>query len=234
MGRKTANVVLGNAFDLCFGIVVDTHVARLSGRLGLTREADAGKIEQALVKLVPQSDWTLFSHLLIWMAYLVASLFIGLRPLRVAKTVPPRRLAQVAIKEQPHGWMQPFPLQLCRHCRPLLLRRGPPPLASRNAIRLFSCHRMTSEKLSGMSDDLDSTRLHFRSERKFLAGGIHKHQHRPSFAPQQLVNTSPFFNRPRRERNHGIHVAARVEHVFDQAFESAISRAVQVRADMPP
>jgi endonuclease-3 len=66
VGRKTANVVLGNAFDISCGIVVDTHVARLSSRLGLTREKAPEKIESALVKLVPQSDWTLFSHLLIW------------------------------------------------------------------------------------------------------------------------------------------------------------------------
>ena len=66
VGRKTANVVLGNAFNINCGIVVDTHVARLSARLGLTREKTPEKIEQALVKLVPQSDWTLFSHLLIW------------------------------------------------------------------------------------------------------------------------------------------------------------------------
>jgi endonuclease III len=66
VGRKTANVVLGNAFNINCGIVVDTHVARLSGRLGLTRETTPEKIEQALVKLVPQSEWTLFSHLLIW------------------------------------------------------------------------------------------------------------------------------------------------------------------------
>jgi endonuclease-3 len=66
VGRKTANVVLGNAFNINCGIVVDTHVARLSGRLGLTRGTTPEKIEQALVKLVPQSEWTLFSHLLIW------------------------------------------------------------------------------------------------------------------------------------------------------------------------
>jgi endonuclease III len=66
VGRKTANVVLGNAFDINVGVVVDTHVARLSGRLGLTREKTPEKIEQALMKLVPQADWTLFSHLLIW------------------------------------------------------------------------------------------------------------------------------------------------------------------------
>jgi endonuclease-3 len=66
VGRKTANVVLGNAFNLSEGIVVDTHVTRLSNRLGLTTESDAVKIEQDLLVLVPRDDWTLFSHLLIW------------------------------------------------------------------------------------------------------------------------------------------------------------------------
>jgi endonuclease-3 len=66
VGRKTANVVLGNAFNINCGIVVDTHVARLAQRLGLTRETDPQKIEQELMKLVPQNEWTLFSHLLIW------------------------------------------------------------------------------------------------------------------------------------------------------------------------
>lgn len=66
VGRKTANVVLGNAFDANVGVVVDTHVARLSFRLGLTGESDPVKIEQVLMKLVPQPKWTLFSHLLIW------------------------------------------------------------------------------------------------------------------------------------------------------------------------
>ena len=66
VGRKTANVVLGNAFNVNSGVVVDTHVARLSQRLGLTKEKDAVKIEQALIKLVPQEQWTLFSHWLIW------------------------------------------------------------------------------------------------------------------------------------------------------------------------
>jgi len=66
VGRKTANVVLGNAFNVNVGIVVDTHVARLSQRLGLTRAGDAVKIEQELMTLVPQKEWTLFSHLLIW------------------------------------------------------------------------------------------------------------------------------------------------------------------------
>ena len=66
VGRKTANVVLGNAFGVNCGIVVDTHVARLSMRLGLTSEKAPEKIEQALMPLVPQEKWTLFSHLLIW------------------------------------------------------------------------------------------------------------------------------------------------------------------------
>ena len=66
VGRKTANVVLGNAFGLNVGVVVDTHVARLSERLGLTCETTPEKIEQALMKLVPQNDWAMLSHWLIW------------------------------------------------------------------------------------------------------------------------------------------------------------------------
>jgi endonuclease-3 len=66
VGRKTANVVLGNAFGVNVGVVVDTHVSRLSQRLGLTRQSNAIKIELELMKLVPQNDWTLFSHWLIW------------------------------------------------------------------------------------------------------------------------------------------------------------------------
>ncbi|MEO7361316.1 MAG: endonuclease III [Gemmatimonadaceae bacterium] len=66
VGRKTANVVLGNAFNINAGIVVDTHVQRLTRRLGLTREADAVAIEQALIPLFPRDSWTLISHLLIW------------------------------------------------------------------------------------------------------------------------------------------------------------------------
>lgn len=66
VGRKTANVVLGNAFGQNVGVVVDTHVARLSLRLGLTRESDPIKIEQALMKLIPAQAWTHFSHRLIW------------------------------------------------------------------------------------------------------------------------------------------------------------------------
>jgi endonuclease III len=66
VGRKTANVVLGNAFGLNAGVVVDTHVARLSHRLGLTRHRAPEKIEQDLMTLVPQKQWALFSHWLIW------------------------------------------------------------------------------------------------------------------------------------------------------------------------
>jgi len=65
VGRKTANVVLGNAFHRPHGIAVDTHVQRLAQRLGLTTEHTPDKIEQALVALVPRKAWTLFSHLLI-------------------------------------------------------------------------------------------------------------------------------------------------------------------------
>ena len=66
VGRKTANVVLGNAFGINEGIAVDTHVARLSHRLGLTKQKDPEKIERGLVKLVPRPQWTMFSHWLIW------------------------------------------------------------------------------------------------------------------------------------------------------------------------
>ncbi len=66
VGRKTANVVLGNAFHINSGVVVDTHVARLSQRLGLAKDQDPEKIEQTLIGLVPREEWTLLSHLLIW------------------------------------------------------------------------------------------------------------------------------------------------------------------------
>jgi endonuclease III len=66
VGRKTGNVVLGNAFGINEGIVVDTHVIRLSQRLGLTKHKDPEKIEQDLMKLVPQKYWAVWSHWLIW------------------------------------------------------------------------------------------------------------------------------------------------------------------------
>jgi endonuclease-3 len=65
VGRKTANVVLGNAFNINEGVVVDTHVGRLSQRLALTRETDAVKIEQDLIAIFPRDQWTLLAHLLI-------------------------------------------------------------------------------------------------------------------------------------------------------------------------
>ena len=65
VGRKTANVVLGNAFGIDEGVVVDTHVRRLSNRLGFTTQNDPEKIERDLMQTVPNRDWTLFSHLLI-------------------------------------------------------------------------------------------------------------------------------------------------------------------------
>ena len=65
VGRKTANVVLGNAFGINEGVTVDTHVTRLSGLLRLTKHTDPVKIEQDLMRLIPRDDWTLLSHLLI-------------------------------------------------------------------------------------------------------------------------------------------------------------------------
>ncbi|MBA3343882.1 MAG: endonuclease III [Gemmatimonadales bacterium] len=66
IGRKTANVVLGNAYGINEGVTVDTHVARVSQRLGLTREEDPVKIEQDLMPLFPRDQWTLLSHLFIF------------------------------------------------------------------------------------------------------------------------------------------------------------------------
>ncbi|HEX8255150.1 MAG TPA: endonuclease III [Thermoanaerobaculia bacterium] len=66
VGRKTANVVLGNALQTPVGIVVDTHMSRVSGRLGLTANADAEKIEQDLLPLLPKSEWTPFAHRVIY------------------------------------------------------------------------------------------------------------------------------------------------------------------------
>jgi len=66
VARKTANVVLGTAFGIAAGVVVDTHVTRLSERLDLSREIDAKKIEQDLIRVIPKEKWILFSHQLIW------------------------------------------------------------------------------------------------------------------------------------------------------------------------
>jgi len=65
VARKTANVVMGNAFGIASGVVVDTHVTRLSHRLGLSQQKTAEKIEDDLIELVPKKDWVIFSHLLI-------------------------------------------------------------------------------------------------------------------------------------------------------------------------
>jgi endonuclease-3 len=65
VGRKTANVVMGNAFGKAEGVVVDTHVSRLSQRLGLTQATQPEKIEQDLMALIPETDWVLFPHLMI-------------------------------------------------------------------------------------------------------------------------------------------------------------------------
>lgn len=66
VARKTANVVLGTAFGIPAGVVVDTHVQRVAGRLDLTRNTDPKKIEQDLMRVIPQEKWILFSHQLIW------------------------------------------------------------------------------------------------------------------------------------------------------------------------
>ena len=66
VARKTANVVLGTAFGISSGVVVDTHVQRLSNRLDLTKNTDPRKIEQDLMQIIPQEKWILFSHQLIW------------------------------------------------------------------------------------------------------------------------------------------------------------------------
>jgi len=66
VARKTANVVLGTAFGIADGVVVDTHVQRISGRLDLTRNTDSKKIEQDLMQIIPQEKWILFAHQLIW------------------------------------------------------------------------------------------------------------------------------------------------------------------------
>jgi endonuclease III len=66
IGRKTANVVLGNAFGINEGVVVDTHVQRIAGRLGLTKATDPVKVERALMPLFPRDGWTMLSHLMIW------------------------------------------------------------------------------------------------------------------------------------------------------------------------
>jgi endonuclease-3 len=66
VARKTANCVMGNAFGVASGVVVDTHVLRITQRLGLTKNKDPKKIEEDLIKLLPKEEWIMFSHRLIW------------------------------------------------------------------------------------------------------------------------------------------------------------------------
>jgi endonuclease-3 len=107
VGRKTANVVLGNAFGIDEGVVVDTHVRRVSNRLGLTEEQDPEKIERDLMAVVPRKDWTVFSHLLI---------FHGRRICKARKPdcpqLPPQRrlpvgsvLQSTPLTSYPSGWV---------------------------------------------------------------------------------------------------------------------------------
>ena len=91
VGRKTANVVLGNAFGRNEGVVVDTHVGRLSLRLGLTKHADPEKVEADLMKLIPREHWTMFSHWLIFHGRRrCMARSPGLRGLRTARHLPDR------------------------------------------------------------------------------------------------------------------------------------------------
>ena len=66
VARKTANCVMGNAFNVPSGVVVDTHVLRITQKLGLTTNTDPNKIEQDLIKIIPKNEWIMFSHRLIW------------------------------------------------------------------------------------------------------------------------------------------------------------------------
>ena len=66
VARKTANCVMGNAFNVPSGVVVDTHVSRITQKLGLTTNTDPNKIEQDLIKIIPKNEWIMFSHRLIW------------------------------------------------------------------------------------------------------------------------------------------------------------------------
>ncbi len=66
VARKTANCVMGNAFNIPSGVVVDTHVLRITQKLGLSKNADPNKIEQDLIKILPKEEWINFSHMLIW------------------------------------------------------------------------------------------------------------------------------------------------------------------------
>lgn len=91
VARKTANVVLGTAFGVAAGIVVDTHVKRLAYRMGLSDERDPEKIEQDLMKLVPKKDWIWFGHAMTWHGRRVCSARAPNCPGCVLNTVCPKR-----------------------------------------------------------------------------------------------------------------------------------------------
>jgi endonuclease-3 len=104
VARKTANVVLGNAFGIASGIVVDTHVARLSGRLGLTEEEQPEKIERDLIQIVPKRDWVDFSHLLIFHGRKVCKARAPLCSICVVEPLCPSSLLKGGSgKEKPKG-----------------------------------------------------------------------------------------------------------------------------------
>ncbi|MDP9173768.1 MAG: endonuclease III [Planctomycetota bacterium] len=112
VGRKTANVVLGNAFNQNIGVVVDTHVARLTQRLGLTKNSAPEKIELDMMAIVPREDWTLWSHLLIFHG---RSICIARRPkcenCQIFKYCPsgPRILAEQQKKTRNNSKKPPEP-----------------------------------------------------------------------------------------------------------------------------
>ncbi len=99
VARKTANVVLGTAFGVASGVVVDTHVQRVAGRLDLTKNTDPKKIEQDLIKVIPKEKWILFSHQLIWHGRRVCQarkprcIECNLEPLCYSKDKTVRRIA---------------------------------------------------------------------------------------------------------------------------------------------
>lgn len=89
VGRKTANLVLSSGYGIVVGVVVDTHVRRLTQRLGLTKNDEPDKIEEDLMKIVPKEDWEVFSHLLIWHGRKVCQAKKPLCPKCVLKTLCP-------------------------------------------------------------------------------------------------------------------------------------------------
>lgn len=118
VARKTANVVLGNAFGIASGVVVDTHVARLSQRLGLTANENAEKIEQDLMELVPKRQWIMFPH---WMIFHGRQVCIARKPkceiCVLADICPSRPLFQQETKDQANKKRAPFSKHVVRNKR---------------------------------------------------------------------------------------------------------------------